>query len=694
MAANFNELDSIDLASLAIGGCGGLKPQPTTAGYNQRYNDNINVTYNNINDCVSRPPNLNSCAVSGAEPVNGTVPTTGPYMPPSVAVKSEPNGFHPNVPPNQNSYPQAAPPSQGGFPPNANQPRNAASTMKALGFLTERTIENFFKDGKGVSHATPYPPVSRKSSLGGHAPKLGETLPPLKRSQPYSNPRDMYNANYQNYNGGALPNGRMMQHHQAYAHHRRQNGLQAGPWVPNDGGMGMGPGLPPVKMEWNEFNDRGMLRHDAYAPNMGYYPHDGSDRPIIRDESFSPPGGVHMNGFPGAERMRASPDSVGLSSTGSSYSGSESEGLSHVGQSCPPSPPPPPRTYKPCFVCGDKSSGYHYGVASCEGCKGFFRRSVQKNMQYTCHRTKNCEINKSTRSRCQFCRFQKCINAGMLRESVRNDRNKKRGKEKDMRNGSENGSPTSPEEVTCPPEIENVVITVAKSHVDTFPNTSSLSQYKVNQPPSVEAIKSKGTDGRLWEKFAELSTKSIVKIVEFAKGIPGFQDFTIADQITLLKCACLEVLFLRICSRFSPDNDSMTFSDGLVLTRNQLKFAAFGPITDQVFSFAQSLHPLEADPTEIGLLSAICLICPDRPDLEEPDKVEQLQETLLEGLKFYTRKRRPDSPQLFPKLIMKISDLRSISMRGADRVVSVKAEVAPGAMPPLITEMLENEDDE
>lgn len=48
--------------------------------------------------------------------------------------------------------------------------------------------------------------------------------------------------------------------------------------------------------------------------------------------------------------------------------------------------------------------------------QGFFRRSIQKNMVYTCHRDKNCQINKVTRNRCQYCRLQKCFEVGMSKE--------------------------------------------------------------------------------------------------------------------------------------------------------------------------------------------------------------------------------------------------------------------------------------
>lgn len=68
-----------------------------------------------------------------------------------------------------------------------------------------------------------------------------------------------------------------------------------------------------------------------------------------------------------------------------------------------------------CVVCSDKATGYHYGVFTCEGCKGFFKRTVQKQLIYACRNDGNCEVNIITRNRCQYCRFQKCTAQGMLK---------------------------------------------------------------------------------------------------------------------------------------------------------------------------------------------------------------------------------------------------------------------------------------
>jgi len=66
-----------------------------------------------------------------------------------------------------------------------------------------------------------------------------------------------------------------------------------------------------------------------------------------------------------------------------------------------------------CSVCGDKASGFHYNVLSCEGCKGFFRRSVIKGAQYVCKNGGKCEMDMYMRRKCQECRLRKCQEAGM-----------------------------------------------------------------------------------------------------------------------------------------------------------------------------------------------------------------------------------------------------------------------------------------
>ncbi|KAL1258642.1 hypothetical protein QQF64_009219 [Cirrhinus molitorella] len=84
-----------------------------------------------------------------------------------------------------------------------------------------------------------------------------------------------------------------------------------------------------------------------------------------------------------------------------------------------------------CKVCGDVASGFHYGVHACEGCKGFFRRSIQQNIQYKkCLKTESCTIVRINRNRCQQCRFKKCLSVGMSRDAVRFGRIPKREKQR------------------------------------------------------------------------------------------------------------------------------------------------------------------------------------------------------------------------------------------------------------------------
>ena len=78
-----------------------------------------------------------------------------------------------------------------------------------------------------------------------------------------------------------------------------------------------------------------------------------------------------------------------------------------------------------CSVCGDKATGIHYRVQSCEGCKGFWRRTIQRNMggRYTCKLwTEKCPVTPETRGRCQRCRYLACVKAGMVADLVMADK--------------------------------------------------------------------------------------------------------------------------------------------------------------------------------------------------------------------------------------------------------------------------------
>lgn len=118
---------------------------------------------------------------------------------------------------------------------------------------------------------------------------------------------------------------------------------------------------------------------------------------------------------PSVQQASATPTGPPPSQTqvvGPVSNGGDSSASSQNGSSTPDSK----NQHIECVVCHDKSSGKHYGQYTCEGCKSFFKRSVRRNLTYTCRGNRNCPMDQHHRNQCQYCRFKKCLKMGMRRE--------------------------------------------------------------------------------------------------------------------------------------------------------------------------------------------------------------------------------------------------------------------------------------
>lgn len=89
-----------------------------------------------------------------------------------------------------------------------------------------------------------------------------------------------------------------------------------------------------------------------------------------------------------------------------------------------------PFPFGKCKICQDKATGIHYGVATCEGCKGFFKRSIPKADKYKCFFGGQCDITPKNRNRCKACRFKLCLQFGMSVDAVKMGRIPKTEKDK------------------------------------------------------------------------------------------------------------------------------------------------------------------------------------------------------------------------------------------------------------------------
>ncbi|CAB3258860.1 unnamed protein product [Arctia plantaginis] len=319
-----------------------------------------------------------------------------------------------------------------------------------------------------------------------------------------------------------------------------------------------------------------------------------------------------------------------------------------------------PKAATPCKVCGDKASGYHYGVTSCEGCKGFFRRSIQKQIEYRCLRDGKCLVIRLNRNRCQFCRFKKCIAVGMSRDSVRYGRVPKRPRESvaaeslpDL-NRPLNAAAAAPGVDVMDEDLlrhdvgkELVKLVTAAHHCNnsyTDELKRTLHHHTImlkdeesdNEVSGGEEAASSTTDRTtdirsvLWYNMALRMTPAVSQVVEFAKRLPGFHALPQDDQLILIKLGFFEIWLTRITRLSTPE--CIVFDDGTAFTHNQLTILYDAQFATAVMKYIWTIMKLQLSEEEMALFTGTLLLSPQRASLSDRERISGLYHAMNEAL--------------------------------------------------------------
>ncbi|KAL6266247.1 hypothetical protein P5V15_003106 [Pogonomyrmex californicus] len=344
-----------------------------------------------------------------------------------------------------------------------------------------------------------------------------------------------------------------------------------------------------------------------------------------------------------------------------------------------------------CRVCGDKASGFHYGVHSCEGCKGFFRRSIQQKIQYRpCTKNQQCSILRINRNRCQYCRLKKCIAVGMSRDAVRFGRVPKREKARILAAMQQSSHSRSQEKaVTAELEDEQrLLTTVVRAHLDTCDFTRDkvapiLARARETPnytacPPTLACPLNPNPQPltgqqELLQDFSKRFSPAIRGVVEFAKRIPGFNLLAQDDQVTLLKAGVFEVLLVRLACMFDAQTNSMICLNGQVLKRESIHNSSNARfLMDSMFDFAERVNSLRLSDAELGLFCSVVVIAADRPGLRNTELVERMHNKLRNALQTILAQNHPQHPDILRELLKKIPDLKTLNTLHSEKLLAFK----------------------
>ncbi|XP_021372359.1 nuclear receptor subfamily 2 group F member 1-A-like isoform X1 [Mizuhopecten yessoensis] len=354
-----------------------------------------------------------------------------------------------------------------------------------------------------------------------------------------------------------------------------------------------------------------------------------------------------------------------------------------------------------CVVCGDKSSGKHYGQFTCEGCKSFFKRSVRRNLTYTCRGNRTCPIDQHHRNQCQYCRLKKCLKMGMRREAVQRGR--------------------------IPPTQHPFPGQMAFGTGDPLNGHTYLSSFismllRAEPYPTSRYGQCMQTNNIMGiENICELAARLLFSAVEWARNIPFFPDLQVTDQVALLRLSWSELFVLNAAQCSMPLHVAPLLA-AAGLHASPMAADRVVAFMDHIRIFQEQVEKLKAlhvDSAEYSCLKAIVLFSSDRkPEpvpsqrptmngyswpqyqvyatrvlnsdacgLTDANHVESIQEKSQCALEEYVRSQYPNQPTRFGKLLLRLPSLRTVSAQVIEQLFFVRL-VGKTPIETLIRDML------
>ncbi|KJH47780.1 zinc finger, C4 type [Dictyocaulus viviparus] len=332
-----------------------------------------------------------------------------------------------------------------------------------------------------------------------------------------------------------------------------------------------------------------------------------------------------------------------------------------------------------CLVCGDKASGYHYNALTCEGCKGFFRRSITRRAVYYCKYGRACDIDMYMRRKCQHCRLEKCMKIGMRSELVIPEEQCRIKREAKLRQRS--NQPTEIAEVPSSSSEDLHLQMSCGSHIGVGRKLSVESEELLSRMKNIWNFISLARDEALtalamqppscstaFHKLAELTILEAQYAHKFVRHLPGFSRLHAVDRKTLQKVSKMEIIILRTANKYDTDKDCLILGNDrqtFCYDRKMYCDAGMAWLADFLFKFAKRLRELSLDSTQMLLLEAV-IVFSERPGLLNARIVEETQEIYMETLKQLFRIDQTENPEFHNNLMSTFSDLRRFCSQHID----------------------------